>query len=202
MLFRFLSITKRRLASHKTLSVELIAGCATEGFTTAYGLIPRDQWTDFAYRTDCLIGVAHPGGECVIRMSSENSFVPLYSQGGGVVGDPNASALFRRYMDELVPPEWRPDSKMPSLGLDRQSWQMFAEIVLDRIIEESVAESVGGVVQVATITRHGGWQYDSAAGRRPELPPNMKWVSVSLEDRKSTRLNSSHIQKSRMPSSA
>ena len=28
------------------------------------------------------------------------------------------------------------------------------------------------------------------------------WASESCEDRKSTRLNSSHIQKSRMPSSA
>ena len=29
-----------------------------------------------------------------------------------------------------------------------------------------------------------------------------KWIAALLEDRKSTRLNSSHIQKSRMPSSA
>ena len=45
----------------------------------------------------------------------------------------------------------------------------------------------------------------------PDLSPTLSWgdapagtqsISLIVEDRKSTRLNSSHIQKSRMPSSA
>ena len=34
------------------------------------------------------------------------------------------------------------------------------------------------------------------------LKPVFQWIGDKVQDRKSTRLNSSHIQKSRMPSSA
>ena len=42
--------------------------------------------------------------------------------------------------------------------------------------------------------------YVSAYERRPLMPSEASWILEG--DRKSTRLNSSHIQKSRMPSSA
>ena len=57
----------------------------------------------------------------------------------------------------------------------------------------------------------GGGFYDYPAGAKKQLWPQLKplfekpgvaWDIGELKDRKSTRLNSSHIQKSRMPSSA
>ena len=56
-----------------------------------------------------------------------------------------------------------------------------------------------------------GWFWDAAttAGVRPVAGPDVEWGELPAQggsfrftDRKSTRLNSSHIQKSRMPSSA
>ena len=46
----------------------------------------------------------------------------------------------------------------------------------------------------ANVRREGEGEEDIAAAK--------EWQALKAEDRKSTRLNSSHIQKSRMPSSA
>ena len=46
--------------------------------------------------------------------------------------------------------------------------------------------------------------YTNGSSPLPEMGPNLAkaWLKFQRRDRKSTRLNSSHIQKSRMPSSA
>ena len=43
---------------------------------------------------------------------------------------------------------------------------------------------------------------DEAKGKVKSIDPDKGIVVITAKDRKSTRLNSSHIQKSRMPSSA
>ena len=48
----------------------------------------------------------------------------------------------------------------------------------------------------------GGWLTDRFGARRVQLASLVSNAALLLVDRKSTRLNSSHIQKSRMPSSA
>ena len=64
----------------------------------------------------------------------------------------------------------------------------------------------GRVARLTGTSSEFGVQYDSLAdlvsfGMAPALVM-YHWALFGLKDRKSTRLNSSHIQKSRMPSSA
>ena len=181
---RGLSVAKRRLAKHDELSFEVIAECARDGFRTAYGAVPHAEWRSNKYLTDCLVGVATPhGDECVIRVSSANEFTPLYSKSGGVVGDHQAVALFDQYMNELIPARWEPGLKLADpLPINRTDWWMCAVIVLDRIIEEGAVGTVGGKVQVATVSRNGWWQHESAGGKRPDLGPNAEWVTASLDE--------------------
>ena len=61
---------------------------------------------------------------------------------------------------------------------------------------EALVETVGGEPATWLGHSYGGRIAFELAARRPEL------VERLVLDRKSTRLNSSHIQKSRMPSSA
>ena len=56
-----------------------------------------------------------------------------------------------------------------------------------------------GAVACATFLAAAGIALEAAAQKAEAVRPE---VGKPLQDRKSTRLNSSHIQKSRMPSSA
>ena len=58
--------------------------------------------------------------------------------------------------------------------------------------------AAAAVKQINTVTVANTW----AAGDTFTLTMNGKALIGTIGDRKSTRLNSSHIQKSRMPSSA
>ena len=57
---------------------------------------------------------------------------------------------------------------------------------------------------MATVSTFGlAWSQSPVLNRSaPSLPEQGRIMTVHEKDRKSTRLNSSHIQKSRMPSSA
>ena len=71
----------------------------------------------------------------------------------------------------------------------------------DPCVSEKAAAASSGPLH-ALVVSHGVWVPDEAA--LSSMPPS-QWhstIAQNLEDRKSTRLNSSHIQKSRMPSSA
>ena len=50
--------------------------------------------------------------------------------------------------------------------------------------------------------KSGKWHYDGIAVDSTEEPVNFKVIDSYFADRKSTRLNSSHLDLSRMPSSA
>ena len=74
---------------------------------------------------------------------------------------------------------------------------VFAEGDAARIAQSAGADYVGSDDLVAQI--QGGWLEFDVTLATPDI---MRKVSGLGRDRKSTRLNSSHIQKSRMPSSA
>ena len=67
-----------------------------------------------------------------------------------------------------------------------------------------VLPAVLGVVAVTALTALAfGWSFEKAAYLAPVIVACLGAVAfLVVLDRKSTRLNSSHIQKSRMPSSA
>ena len=91
--------------------------------------------------------------------------------------------------------------------------EVLLERIATRLAKPRRAKAVGDVVRAATLDRkQTGGRVQLADGRTLEfagvpLPDGNGLLTVlditdSQKDRKSTRLNSSHIQKSRMPSSA
>ena len=71
--------------------------------------------------------------------------------------------------------------------------ELHLEIIVDRLLREFKVEANVGAPQVA---------YKEAFTKAVDVDSKYAKQSGGRGDRKSTRLNSSHIQKSRMPSSA
>ena len=80
--------------------------------------------------------------------------------------------------------------------------------MLDDLKEEEIVNKVGGRFKLSTLIQKRMVALNTGARPLVNVPGNDKLTTVVQEilqdkiDRKSTRLNSSHIQKSRMPSSA
>ena len=77
----------------------------------------------------------------------------------------------------------------------------FTTMVSIRDLEKWAVEKFKQCPKHITIIRHADREDDSQFHCVPMLTKDVSMVQRH-EDRKSTRLNSSHIQKSRMPSSA
>ena len=96
------------------------------------------------------------------------------------------------YLEAIIAAE-RPDALLPTVG-GQTALNLAVELAESGVLEKHGVELIGASLRAIKIAEDRLWFKDAAARCRMETPRS--------SDRKSTRLNSSHIQKSRMPSSA
>jgi len=128
------------------------------------------------------IAVSVLAGALLIGESVRGSLRDLSSQRLGKTDDLITSASFFR----------------EQLAADLEQQVTCPMIALEGIVVHEPSKRRAGGVKVYGVDERF-WKFNGVAG---VVPPENQNALVSQRDRKSTRLNSSHTQKSRMPSSA
>ena len=109
------------------------------------------------------------------------------------------------------PPKPRPQTRVGLIAREKEVWNELAETWC-KLPPEALVEpgACGPEWSVKDVMNHiAAWQEaalravpELLKGRKATLGASTDKFNALQQDRKSTRLNSSHIQKSRMPSSA